>query len=120
MAFKNTGLTADGLVGFLVGFAVKPEGKGIEVSAVKNEDLSGVLLVIRLLPGTQNNSESKCVTSERVIVSGKSIYGSGGGGTPEAYSDPKQWKDFSNAVTKALATGAETPFEISVRIAYRE
>jgi len=118
-AFKNKPLEVNKIVALLTGFAAKsePKASGIEFKAIKGEDLTGVLLMVRLLPGAPPTESQGWSVNERVTLGRNNIHGSSGGGTLDAYSTISHWDDFAEAASKALAAEPKTPFEINVRLA---
>ena len=113
---KGKRLDSEDIVGLLIAFARKPGPgtAGIEIEAVKDEDLTGVRLILRLTAG--GSSVTQWNLSRRVLLKGESISSNSGGGSLEGFSDWDDWSDFQDSVEKALAAPPEAPFEISVRI----
>ena len=118
-SFRNKPLEISKLVSLLAGFAAKPDTQtsGIEFKAIKDEDLTGVLITVRLLRGTPPTESQGWDVNERVTLGRKSLHGSSGSGILSAYSATNQWDDFAEAAAKALAAEPKMPFEISVRLA---
>jgi hypothetical protein len=117
--FRNKPLEVGKLISLFAGFAAKPEpqASGIEFKAIKDEDLTGVLVTVRLLPGTPPTESQGWHVNERVTLGRKSLHGSSGSGILSAYSATNEWDDFAEAVAKALAAEPKMSFEISVRLA---
>jgi hypothetical protein len=117
-SLKGKRLNQEDLVKLFTDFARRPQPgtAGLEFKAIKDEDLTGVRLVIKLIPGAPPTEEQGWNVNERVILGRKSLHGSSGGGTLEVYSATSQWEDFAEAIKQALTGTPETPFEISVRI----
>jgi hypothetical protein len=116
---KNKPLNPKDLVDVLTRYASHPEpnASGLELTASKDEDLTGVRLIVRLIPGRPPLQTQGWDVSQEVILGRKSLNGSSGGGILEAYTEPQQWEDFAAAAKQAISGAPETPFEISVRIA---
>jgi hypothetical protein len=111
-AFRGKQLDANNFVAFLNAFGANPEpqASGLELKVIKDENLTGVLLKIRLLSGkapTQEWNFNKWIT-----LDGKTIHRSGGGDLVGRYSEAGSAVNFTEAVATALAARPETPFEI--------
>jgi hypothetical protein len=118
-ALKGRNLNQEDLVSLFTDFARRPPSgtSGLEFKAIKDEDLTGVQLILKLIPGSPPTEEQGWSANERVTLGRKSLHGSSGGGTLDAYSSKYQWEDFKEAIKQALAGPSDTPFEISVRLA---
>ena len=119
--FKGKLLDSEKLVRFLANFAGHPESgaSGLDLKVIKDDDLTGVRIHAKLLPLNSSAEKSGWNCNERVILGRETLQSSSGTGIVEAYSDMKEWDDFKDAVNRALAGEAETPFEISVRLSAR-
>jgi len=117
---KNKLLSAKEFVGVLTVFAAHPEpnAMGLDLKAVRDGDLTGVRLIVRLIPGTPPNPDGSTGwdVTQHVVSSGKSIQGSTGGGRLDAYSSPSDWDDLASGIKRAVLTPPEAPFEIGARI----
>ena len=120
-AFRGKPLDAKKLIAFLDGFGANPEpqASGLELEAVKDENLTGVLLKICLLPGTAPKNSQSWDFSKRVVLDGKTLSRSGGGDSVGQYSQAGSSGNFTESVAEALAAGPETPFEIWFHLATR-
>jgi len=118
-SFKGKLLSSKGVIGLLAFYAAHPEpnAMGLEIEAFKDADLMGVRVVARLVPGKPPNSSVGWDTRQHVILGSKPIQGSLSGGVQDYYTEDRAWEDLESAIQQALAAPAETPFEISVRIA---
>jgi hypothetical protein len=116
--FNNKLFSPDALVRVLCSFARRPEpgAAGLEFKAIKDEDLTGVRVVVRLLAGVAPAEDQIWSINERVVLGRKTLYAVGRGGTTSACASASEWEDFSEAVREAIAGSPETPFEISVRM----
>jgi len=116
---KGRNLNPEDLVSLFTDFARRPPSgaSGLEFKANKDADLTGVRLILKLIPGSSPTEEQGWDVNERVTLGSKGLHGSSGGGTLEAYSSKNQWEDFEEAIKQALAGASDTPFEISVRLA---
>jgi hypothetical protein len=119
--FKGKLLDSEKLVRLLAEFAGHPESgaSGLDLKVIKDDDLTGVRILAKLLPPNASSAKSGWHCNERVILGRKTLQSSSGTGIVEAYSDEKDWDDFKDAVTQVLAGEAETPFELSVRLSAR-
>ncbi len=106
------------LVRLFADFVRRPgsEAAGLEFKAIKDDDLTGVRLAIKLIPGANPTEAQGWDVNERVVLGRKSLHSSNGSGTLEAYAAIRQWEDFGAAVKQAVAAPPQTPFEISVRL----
>ena len=120
-AFRGKPLDAKKLVAFLDGFGAMPEpqASGLELEAVKDENLTGVLLKICLLPGTAPKNSQSWDFSKRVVLDGKTLNRSGGGDSVGPYFNAGSSVNFTEDVARALAARPETPFEICFHLASR-
>ena len=119
--FKGELLDSEKLVRLIANFAAHPERgtSGLELKAIKDDDLTGVRIVAKLLSPNADSAKTGWHCNERVILGRKTLQSSSGTGIVEAYAEVKEWEDFRDAVIQALAGEAETPFEISVRLSAR-
>jgi hypothetical protein len=116
---EGRNLKQEELVNLFTDFARRPQAgaSGLEFKAIKDEDLTGVRLTLKLLPGSPPTEAQGWNVNERVTLGRKSLHSSSGGGTIEAYSSKDHWEDFEEAIKQALGGPSKTPFEISVRMA---
>ena len=107
-------LNVKDLVALLTHFAAHPEtnAAGLHVQAFKDEDLTGVRLLVRLIPGISPVQNQNWSVNERVVLGHKSLHDRTGGWG----GDEEAWEDFADAAKQAIAGPPETPFEISARI----
>lgn len=114
-AFRSQLLDAKKLVAFLDGYGTNPEpqASGLELRITKDEDLTGVVMKIRLLPGTPPWNSRAWDFDSWVIIDGKTIHHSGGGFISGSSGD------FTEDVAKALAAGPQTPFAIRFHLVAR-
>ncbi len=101
---KNKLLSAKDFVGMLTVFAAHPEpnATGLDIKTVRDGDLTGVRLIVRLIPGAPPSPDGSIGwdVSRHVVLSGKSIQGSTGGGGLDAYSSPNDWDDLASGIPK--------------------
>jgi hypothetical protein len=118
-SLKNRQLNPKDLVHLLTDFAVRPQedASGLELEAIKDEDLTGVRLVVNLVPGRPPTESEGWDVSEAVTLGTKDIHGSSGGGILEAYREFKDWDEFARAAKQAIDAPPETSFDIRARIA---
>ncbi len=116
---KDKPLDPGDLVGLLTAFARQPatNAAGLELTAIKDADLMGVRVVVRLVPGKPPTESQGWDVNQRVVLGDEGLHGSSGGGILEAYNKAKDWEDLAQAARQAIAGPPETPFEISARIA---
>ena len=95
-----------------------PNSKGLKLQISKAADLTGVSVVVGLIPGTPPapNGSAGWSVSEQAVLGGKMIDGSGSGGSLEGFTESKTWDALETAIKQAVSAPANTPFEISVRI----
>jgi hypothetical protein len=119
---KNHKLTASDFVELLTMFATAPavNTSGIALQARKDDDLTGVTITIRLLPGRPPAPNLSLRVNQRVTVGHGSLLSSSGGGSFEHYASLKGWGDFVEAAAKALAAPPNTPFVLSAKLAADE
>ena len=118
--FKDKRLDPAQMVELLTDYAGHPEpnSMGLKLNVSKDANLTGVSVVVRLIPRappTPSGSLGWSV-SEHVVLGGNTINGSSSGGRIDAYTEPKSWDDLESGMKQAVSASAETPFEISVRI----
>lgn len=120
-AFKGKPLDASQVLGLLTHYVAAPEPHAPEVqfSAIKDEDLTGVRLLIRLVPGVTAKNPGKCDVAESGRLGGTSLLGSFGGGDRDYYTKNEGWSSLADAINEALRGSPETPFEIGVQIKVR-
>jgi hypothetical protein len=114
---KGTLLRADAVVGFLSRFVDHPPSgaAGLAFKAAKAEDLTGVQILVRLIPGNAAQAQWWNV-DQRVTLGGKCLAQSSGGGISEVYASAKGWSELERALKQAAAAAPETAFEVSVRL----
>ncbi|HEY1788211.1 MAG TPA: hypothetical protein VGJ73_08660 [Verrucomicrobiae bacterium] len=116
-AFKGKHLDAPQIIGLLTHYVVMPEPQtsGLQFRAIKDDDLTGVRLLIRLLPTRQLTNSDDYNVGDDVTLGRKCLFSSGEG-SGAYFGMTSAWGDFANAVNQALAGRSEVPFEIGVRI----
>jgi len=123
-AFRGKLLLATNFTRVLGYYVTQPEPgtEGLTLSARKEDDSSGVILKICLLPASPANETPKFAITDDVIIADKGIYGISGGAKPgnedEGFygEDGVIWKDFIKAINTAITSSPETPFVISAKI----
>ena len=110
-------LTTDEVIGLLTQFVQHPatNASGMDLQFVRDDDLTGVSLVVKLLP---RNSPGRdwWDTRQRVVQGRKILHSSQAGAVTSIFSQPKGWKDLSNALSTVLTAPPDVPFEISVKL----
>lgn len=96
--------------------SVVPGTIGIEMSSVKDEDLTGVALTVRLIAGDPRQQGDDWGTCQSVVVGRRSIHGSFGSASRESVTDAKGWDDLSKAIGQAVSAAAETPYVVRVSL----
>jgi hypothetical protein len=100
----------------------EPGTEGLTLSARKDNDSSGVVLKICLLPASTANYNPKFSITDNVTIADKVAYGISGSAKPgkedEAFYGENGgiWEDFIKAINTAIGSSAETPFVISAKI----
>ena len=124
-SLKDKPLRADRLVEVLATLAARSETEsgGLELRAQKDEDLSGVKIVLRLLPGHPPGRGQGWRVHEVVTLGHRTLdqdlnsYSAGFFGRQAfSYRGPS-WSQLSEAVTRALSGPPTLPFLIFVRMA---
>ena len=122
MAVKDQPLEPARIVGLLMRYLSTPElqAGGLEFRAIKDEDLTGVRLIVKLLAGRTSASDGVCKVAEHVTLGRKGLDGMSGVGGKDFYLQAGGWSALADAMTKAIAGAPETPFEIAVEIRLAE
>jgi len=100
----------------------EPGTEGLTLSARKDNDSSGVVLKICLLPASAANYNPKFSITDNVTIADKVAYGISGGAKPgkedESFYGENGviWNDFIKAINTAINSSPETPFVISAKI----
>ena len=93
-----------------------PGCTGLEFSASKDRDLTGVRLTVQLFPGRFPTPINDWEMDERVTLGREDLFNVSGGLSRESVSEREEWEAFTKAAQKAIKGPAETNFEISVRL----
>ena len=119
-AINNRMLTARDVVDIVSTYAGDPVAGtgGIDLQVRRDEDLTGVTIALRLLPGAaprrgqswNSMRQSGTVGTVGVLGTYGSLFGDNAG-------DPKQWQGLADAVDRAVSTSADTPYFIHVILA---
>jgi hypothetical protein len=117
-AFRGKLLDTNHLVAFLSALGKNPEPQcsGVEFEAIKADDLTGVRLTIRLLPGTPPTERQGWNFDRRITLGRKTLERTGGGDSVGKYSQAGSSGWFPDTLSKILAAEPETPFEIWFQI----
>ena len=117
-AFEGQRLEATNLVELLRHYVIAPESNaaGLEFEASRDEDLTGVKLVVRLIPGRQLTSSQMYQINEGVTLGRDGLVGISEIAKGQLFTGIRQWTYFSDAVTRIVDSDPETPFQISVGI----
>lgn len=115
---KGAPLDTGRIIKLLTYYAATPEipSAGIHLEAMKDTDLAGVRLRISLLPGKQLTNQQDYDVSQHVVLGGKMLLESGGGGGTDNLGSADGWDELTQAMNQALAGSPQTPFEIGVQI----
>lgn len=114
-AFKDKLLTPTNLVNFLAKYAANPEPgtAGLELNARKDEDLTGVTLMVGLAPGTPPIPGQRCHVDLGMTLGHKGLSRRAGIGDIYFYgNDSRAWKNFIGPIAEAITGPPETPFII--------
>jgi hypothetical protein len=89
---KGRNLNQEDLVSLFTDFARRPPlgTSGLEFKAMKDEDLTGVRLILKLTPGSAPTEEQGWNFNERVTLGRKSLHGSESGRSPEIVESTSQ------------------------------
>ena len=123
-AMRGNLLSATNLTRVLGYYVTQPEPgtEGLTLSARKDNDSSGVVLKICLLPASAANYNPKFSITDNVTIADKVAYGISGGAKPgkedESFYGENGviWNDFIKAINTAINSSPETPFVISAKI----
>jgi hypothetical protein len=117
-AFKDQPLDPARIVELLMRYVAAPElqAGGLEFRAIKDEDLTGVRLIVKLLPGRTSVGYGVCKVAGHVTLGRKGLDGMSGTGGSDFYRQAGGWSGLSDAMTTAIAGLPETPFEIAVQV----
>ena len=88
----------------------------MELTATKDDDLTGVRLQFKLIPGYASTPIEDWEMNERVTLGNVNLYGSEGGTSRDSLSAPGDWDDFAKPAQQAILGPPETPFEIVVQL----
>jgi hypothetical protein len=117
-ALKDKRLQAKDLVRLLTEYALHPErgSAGLEINAGKGSDLTGVQLLIKLIPGSPPPSDKSWDTNELVTLGRKQLQNGGSTFSREPAEIVEELSDLCDAAKQAIAAAPETPFEVNVRL----
>jgi hypothetical protein len=121
-ALRGKLLSAPDITEVLGRFVAQPEPgtEGLTFSARKEADLSGVTLVVCLLPAGPADAKPTFHISESVSLADNVIYGTSGTesrGEAGFYGqNGVGWNDFIRAINTAVGSSPETPFVISAKV----
>jgi len=117
-AFKDQPLEPARIVDLLRRYVAAPEFQagGLEFRAIKDEDFTGVRLIVKLLPGRTAVSSGVCEVAEHVTLGRKGLDGMSGAGGSDFYYQAGGWSGLADAMTTAIAGAPEMPFETAVQI----
>jgi hypothetical protein len=116
--FRNKTLTAEALTEMLVTYAASPpaEFSGILVSAVRNEDYTGVCLRVEFTPGVAKSTNDTWETNQSVILGAQALTSLSGGIAMGTNALPRDYSSLSRAVSEAVAAPPDASFEISASV----
>jgi hypothetical protein len=117
-ALLHARLTGQSLTAIITRYltAPLPGSCGLMLKAQKDEDLTGVAIMIRLVPGRTPRAEDFGNILQFIKVGTRQLY-SVCGDNPFGYEAAHgQWTNFAKAVDDAVASAPETPFVIDYRM----
>ncbi len=112
---KGEPLTSEKFVALVIASAGKvPAGaSGFELGAARDEDLTGVRLVLKLLTRHEDGTDtSSKATNEHVALAGESLHSSYGSSSMDHLQEAKSYKEFSRVADRALGAAADQPFSL--------
>jgi len=117
-SLKGKNLNQEDLIALFTDFTARPQAdtSGLEFKAIKNEDLTGVRLMLKLRPGSPPTPQQGWDVNTSVTLGRKSLYNSSGSGTLDVYSSKDRWEDLQDAIKQAVDGAPDTPFIIRVRL----
>ena len=118
-SLKGKLLTSGDIVGILTAYASKPSAGtgGIQLRVRKDEDLTGVAISVRLLPGVAPGLGHGWKSVDQSGSLGqKAILGMFGEMFVDYSQEAGRWDTLTRAANQAIAGAPETPFNISVRM----
>lgn len=117
-AFKGGKLEATNVIELLRHYAIAPEPNsgGFEFHAFRDEDLTGVKLVVCLIRGRQLTVSQMYHIDEGVVLGRNGLVGMSAGGQGQYFAGPGEWSYLAGAINQVVSSSPQTPFEISVRI----
>ena len=95
--------------------ALGPED-GVALKLVKPDDLTGLDLFARMIPGYPSAEQTAMHTPNMVRVGDRVLTGGGGVGQAAGYSQPEGWKFLRSYLDSAFNATPQTHFEISVSL----
>ncbi len=120
---KENLLTTAEVVGILTNYcSQRIEGiGGIDLLIRKDDDLTGVAISVRLLPGAPPGRGRSWKTVHQTVSSGATaLLGMSGQMFLDYSQEARGWTDLTKAADKALAAAPQTPFLIHVRMLANE
>jgi hypothetical protein len=114
---KNKPLHSYDIIKLLVDFVQGPEpgATGIEINASKEDDFTGVRLMLKLVPAGASPI-SQWHDDENVTVGRERLADGSTGARLDVFRSPDEWSTLRDTIDKALAAPSETPFQVAVRL----
>ena len=118
-ALKGKPLQTTNFITLLMEFAADPQpaGAGLELKAIKDEDMTGVRILVRFFPIHTPSPDLLWWRGQRVTLGPEDLLGTYSKATLESCAKPDAWKPLAQDIPRALAAPPATPFIISARIA---
>lgn len=115
---KGKPLRSDDVVKLLCDFVknLEPNAAGLQIIASKDDDLTGVQMMVRLTPNPPPSSSDNWQMNEGVTCGNENLLSSAGGGTGNAYQETETWNDLAEAIQKAASAPPETPFKLNISL----
>jgi hypothetical protein len=117
---KGKQVTAGDIVGILTAYTTEPTAGtgGIQLRVRKDEDLTGVAISVRLLPGVApGRGHGWKSVDQSGSLGQKAILGMFGEMFVDYSQEAGRWDALTRAANQAIAGAPETPFIIAVRMA---
>jgi hypothetical protein len=118
---KGKTFDPENLVSVLTAFFKEPIAnvRGIELTALRNADLTGTELLLELVPYPKNIRYTEGLTSHETIeANGKTSYGSFDAMYLKSPSQPGEYHDLSEDINKALEAPPTASLMIKIRICH--
>jgi len=116
--FKDKVLDADDLGHLFWEFRNRPESNahGLQLKAIKDEDLSGVRLIVKLFRDASPTEIRYWKQCDKISLGGSVLDNNNVSAITQLFSQPSSFSSFRDNAKRAIASEPKVPFEISVRL----